>query len=274
MKTKKRNVETLRPSFYRSNIKYNCNLLFFDKRRVDPSLSFYEFLYICSQIILFLCWQFKVSVFRLFHIQLFFQPLFHNSQTISWIYCSWWHRLDVSGQTRAPSYWNNPNGLINWYCRNETFLTHANSVLTISHNIFWGTTIWAQYSNWTLRELNMKSHLGNASEIKDPEHVHIVLPLYDINKKKTCTVHRVTANVISFQRGGRFCLCTLALAHKEKFNGTTAACILSLYWYSIMAVLGRLNNIYWIVLHADHIFYCALMLLNVYVQLFTPCIVI
>ena len=38
MKTKKRNVETLRPSFYRSNINYNCNLLFFDKRRVDSSL--------------------------------------------------------------------------------------------------------------------------------------------------------------------------------------------------------------------------------------------
>ena len=45
---KNRNVETLRPSFYRSNIKYNCNLLFFDKRCVDSSLLFYQFLYFCS----------------------------------------------------------------------------------------------------------------------------------------------------------------------------------------------------------------------------------
>lgn len=125
----------------------------------------------------------------------------------------------------------------------------------------------------------MKSYLGNTDCIKKKVKTQIqtmcIFCLHCmISIKKTCTVHRVTANVISFQWGDRFCLCTLALAHNENFNGTTAACAFSLYWYSIMAVLSRLNNIYGIVLHADHIFYCALMLINVYVQLFTPCTVI
>ena len=156
----------------------------------------------------------------------------------------------------------------------------------MSHNIFWGTgsdrlstivKLIPTCSMWL--PPNIKSHLAKIALAQEKwryESRPCAYCAYTVwyQIKKTCTVHRVTANVISFQWGGRFCLCTLALAHNENLNGTTAACILSLYWYSYMAVLGRLNNIYGIVLHADHIFYCALMLINVYVQLFTPCTVI
>lgn len=154
----------------------------------------------------------------------------------------------------------------------------------MSHNIFWGTAsdhpstivqLIPEYATPSKHQISFRKDCISPRKMKTQIQTMCILCLHCmISIKKTCTVHRVTANVISFQWGGRFCLCTLALAHNENLNGTTAACILSSYWYSIMAVLSRLNNIYGIVLHADHIFYCALMLINVYVQLFTPCTVI
>lgn len=124
---------------------------------------------------------------------------------------------------------------------------------------------WDNLIDVNIRPLNFQFHLGTTGNKTDKNKIQTLAycaTLYDIIQK--IHVHRVTDNIRSFHWGGRFCLCTLALAHenlKWHFSCVHTQFVLIQY----MAVLSRLNNIYEIVLHADHIFYCALTLINVYV---------
>lgn len=151
-------------------------------------------------------------------------------------------------KTRCKQATNTDEG-INWACGSEIPLTHAISEQDMTHTALWGAASEHNSSIvWLL--LNIKTHLQHTDGFSPSktwsqfQSICIVCLHCMIIIKKTYTVHKVTANVISFQWGGRFCLCTLAPAHNEISDGTTAACILSFYWYSIMAVLSRLNNIY------------------------------
>lgn len=207
-KTKKRNVETMRPSFYGSNIKDNCNLLFLTP--VDYTLLFNWFLYCLFLDHFFLCWQLREWV-SFFLILLFFPTswkLFDDGQTMSGIGGSWCKQVNTANQTNRD-------------CSDQTFLRRANSMYNLYHIRYSEAqpdSVWAQLSQLIPECLTHSKHQTRVrmhslhSEKRtesSPETqnmcifcLHCMISVK--KKKKTCNVHRVTAKVISFQWGGRF----------------------------------------------------------------------
>lgn len=130
----------MRPSFYGSNIKDNCNLLFLTP--VDYTLLFNWILYHLFLDNFFLCWQLSECV-CFFFILLFFPTtwkLFDDGQTMSGIEGSWCKQT-------------NTTNLMNQDCRNSMY-----SLYHIMYSDAQPDSVWAQLLQLIPEHLTHSKH--------------------------------------------------------------------------------------------------------------------